>query len=182
MGAVNLGGGGKGKKGGGGVKKPKRTGFVLDMTPLVDVAFLLLTFFMFATTMSQPQMMDIRVPIDDVTNVEVRASELWTIFVTDKNQVFYNTGLNLAPVALKESDIRAMALQRNKESREGNALITVLRVDPAAQYAKVVEVLDLLNLAESDLVKEYRTQGVKRDRKFSIMPMEEIIKQQLATL
>ncbi|MBC8144279.1 MAG: biopolymer transporter ExbD, partial [bacterium] len=51
MSSVDLGGGGKSKKGG--KKKVKRVGFKLDMTPLVDVAFLLLTFFMFATTMSQ---------------------------------------------------------------------------------------------------------------------------------
>jgi biopolymer transport protein ExbD len=182
MGAVDLGGGGKSHKKGTGPKKPKRTGFKLDMTPLVDVAFLLLTFFMFATTMSQPQLMDIRVPVDDVTNVEVRASELWTIFVSDKNKVYYNTGLSLTPVPLKESDIKAMAVERNRSARDGNALITVLRVDPAAEYSKVVEILDILNIAETELVKEYKAQGKKRDRKFSIMPMEENIKTQLATL
>jgi biopolymer transport protein ExbD len=46
---------GKGKK----RKKGRRLGIRIDMTPLVDVAFLLLTFFMFTTSMSRPQTMEI---------------------------------------------------------------------------------------------------------------------------
>jgi len=45
-------------------KKARRLGVRIDMTPLVDVAFLLLTFFMYTTTMSRPQTMEINLPPD----------------------------------------------------------------------------------------------------------------------
>ena len=87
MSSVDLGGGGQSKKkGAGGVKKPKRLGFQLDMTPLVDVAFLLLTFFMFATTMSQPQIMEMRIPPDIRRRYEVKASELLTIYRAQRQE------------------------------------------------------------------------------------------------
>ena len=181
MGAVNLGGGERNGKGAGGASKPKRTGFVLDMTPLVDVAFLLLTFFMFATTMSQPTVMDIRVPREDVPH-PYSESEMWTIYVSDRNEIYYKAGTDPALKPLNESEIRAMAVQRNLEMRDANALLTVLRVDPSAQYAKLVEVLDLLNLAETDLVREYNARGVKRDRRFTISPIDENARVQLARL
>ena len=60
-----LGGGGKPKRGGGGKRKKKsRVGFRLDMTPLVDITFLLLTFFMLTTSMITPQKMEMFVLIN----------------------------------------------------------------------------------------------------------------------
>jgi biopolymer transport protein ExbD len=182
MGAVDLGGGGHDKKKGGGVKKPKRVGFKLDMTPLVDIAFLLLTFFMFATTMSQPQIMEMRVPPDDVTDVEVKASELWTIFIRDDNQLFYNTGLNLEPKPLSLSKLVDESVQRNMGTGDGNALITVLKIDPDAEYSRMIEVLDRLNTAESKLKGAYAQENKERERRFSIIPMEEEVREELKTL
>ena len=43
-------------------KKAVRVGFKVDMTPLVDITFLLLTFFLFTTTMMRPQIMEMRIP------------------------------------------------------------------------------------------------------------------------
>jgi len=79
----------KGKK----RKKGRRLGIRIDMTPLVDVAFLLLTFFMFTTSMSRPQTMEINLPPQDV-KVEVGESNLLTIRVNQKGDVFWNCRRN----------------------------------------------------------------------------------------
>lgn len=63
-------------------KKMKRVGFHLDMTPLVDITFLLLTFFMFTTTMAAPQVMEMSIPPEREENVEVKMSELLTLLFT----------------------------------------------------------------------------------------------------
>jgi biopolymer transport protein ExbD len=188
MGSVDLGGGGKSHKKGGGIKKPKRIGFRLDMTPLVDVAFLLLTFFMFVTTMIQPQVMDMQVPPKMDVPVDVRASELWTIFVRHDGKLFQNTGVDTVPKPIDINALRDESVTRNKQAREGNMLITILKPDPDAQYAKVVEVLDRLNQAEGILVRDYslnkKGSGLpeKRDRRFSIMPLEPETKAMLDAL
>ena len=58
-----------------GIHKPKRTGFVLDMTPLVDIAFLLLTFFMFTTKFKSDaeseQKFEIKRPVSTADTVKL---------------------------------------------------------------------------------------------------------------
>jgi biopolymer transport protein ExbD len=179
MSSVDLGGGG-GRKKKGGVKKPKRIGFALDMTPLVDVAFLLLTFFMFATTMAQPQIMEMTVPPDLEVPVEVQASRLMTLYVRKDGKLFYNTGLDPVMQPLKMTDLKEFAVQRNAE--KGNDLITSLKVDQEAKYSQLIKVLDELNLAEGDLQDKYKQQNTKRERRFTIVPMTDEDKQELAKL
>jgi len=53
-------GGGEQKKG-----KPKKMSLRVDFTPMVDMNMLLITFFMFCTSMAKPQTMDITMPVKD---------------------------------------------------------------------------------------------------------------------
>src|SRR5688500_14267183 len=112
MAGADLGGGGRSHKKGG-KKKVKRVGFKLDMTPLVDVAFLLLTFFMFATTMSQPQIMEMMIPPDVQSPIEVKASELLTLFVSADNEIFVSTGLD--PANFKKMALPQLSAFRSEE-------------------------------------------------------------------
>ena len=69
----------KGKKKGGGVHRPKRrVGVRIDMTPMVDVAFLLLIFFMVTTVFRTPRALEINLPPKDIKQ-EVRESNTMTI-------------------------------------------------------------------------------------------------------
>ena len=69
MAEVNTGGGGEAKKG-----KPKKLHLRVDFTPMVDMNMLLITFFMFCTTLSKPQMMNLVMPTKETNvNVENRA-------------------------------------------------------------------------------------------------------------
>jgi biopolymer transport protein ExbD len=148
------------------------------MTPLVDVAFLLLTFFMFATTMERPQVMELQMPVIGV--VPVVKENLLTLFVRGDNRIFYRAGSDpaLHPVALRE--LRDLAVQRNAE--RGNQLITALKVEPKATYSSVVSVLDELNLAEGMLVEQYGRANMVRERRFTIAPMDVNEQQELETL
>ena len=180
MGGADLGGGGRSHKKGG-KKKVKRVGFKLDMTPLVDVAFLLLTFFMFATTMSQPQMMEMMIPPDVQSPIEVKASELLTVFVSADNEVFYAQGVDPSNFQKKKiAELSGFAAQANREKE--NKLITILKVDRAAKYETVVKVLDALNQAEAVLTDEYVAKKQKRERRFSIMPLEPEFKEAIDKL
>ena len=170
MAGVDLGGGGgRGKKKGTHLKKPKRIGFALDMTPLVDVAFLLLTFFMFATTMAQPQIMEMSVPPNIDVPVDVPASRLWNLYVRKDGKLFYDTGVDPTLHPLKPTELKSFAVQRNAE--RGNDLITTLKVDQGARYASLISVLDELNLAEGELADKYRQQNKQRERRFPIVTM-----------
>lgn len=163
-------------------KKKKRIGFHIDLTPLVDITFLLLTFFMFTTTMLKPQIMEMRIPPEMYAKVEVRASELLTLLLTKENKLYWYKGVsdeNNRPQEIEIKKLRPLLVEKNLEPNVRNKLITVLKVSPDASYDKVVQILDELNLAEipitEAIAKEVDAQGqpMKRQRKFTIAPLEE---------
>jgi biopolymer transport protein ExbD len=129
---------GKGKK----RKQIRRVGIRIDMTPLVDIAFLLLTFFMLTTSMSRPQTMEINLPPEDVS-VEVAESNLLTLFVTSKGDLFWRMKLD-APEKIEFDNLRSFL----KERIESNSkLITLVKVDREGKYNMMVNIIDELNLA-----------------------------------
>jgi biopolymer transport protein ExbD len=124
-------------------KKGRRLGIRIDMTPLVDVAFLLLTFFMFTTSMSRPQTMEINLPPDPNVNIEVAESNLLTIRVNDKGELFWNIALD-APKRIEFNELRAFLRERIIANPK---LITVLKIDRSAKYNTMVNTIDEFNLA-----------------------------------
>jgi biopolymer transport protein ExbD len=184
-GGGSLGGGGKAKRGKSGRKKKKRMGFHLDMTPLVDITFLLLTFFMFTTTMATPQVMDMSMPPEIEVDVPVKESLLFTILVDEHNRVFYYPEQEEVTELKDIKGLKAIAKQQNLKETAKNELITALKVDPLANYELVVQILDQLNLAEpliaSELQKELDANGdpIERKRKFTLAAISDIEKEKI---
>jgi biopolymer transport protein ExbD len=130
----------KGKK----RKKGRRLGIRIDMTPLVDVAFLLLTFFMFTTSMSRPQTMEINLPPDKDVKVEIAESNLLTLRINAKGEIFWNIGIE-SPKKLDPATLRTFL----REKSQGNPkLTTLVKVDREGRYSMLVNMIDELNLAQ----------------------------------
>jgi biopolymer transport protein ExbD len=90
--------GGSHKKGPG-VKKAKKLSTRVDMTPMVDLGFLLITFFIFTTTMSSPKALNLNMPKDTKKDEELnkaKESGALTIMLGKNNAVYYYEG-QLAP-------------------------------------------------------------------------------------
>lgn len=87
MASIDTGGGGGGKR--------KKINTRVDFTPMVDMMMLLLTFFMFCTTLSKPQIMDIAMPIPDEKDPkpDVKESKAITMILGANNKIYYYTGL-----------------------------------------------------------------------------------------
>ncbi len=165
-------------------KKKKRVGFHMDMTPLVDITFLLLTFFMFTTTMATPQIMEMSIPSEVETDVEVRCSQLRTILVDDDNNIYwYPCDDPLEELELK--NISAIIYKEHINSDEPNNIITALKVSTEADYGLIVSILDELNLAEVGIID--KMEGMKgedgnpkkRERRFTIAKMDKREKEKL---
>lgn len=112
---------GSGKKG-----KPKKLSTRVDFTPMCDLGFLLITFFMLSTSMSKPQTMDLSMPSKDkVTEEEqdkVKESTAITVILGKEDKVYYYFGIGTAeaPPQVIETDyapngIRKVLLERNLE-------------------------------------------------------------------
>ncbi len=122
MASIDAGGDSGGHKKGPGVKKAKKLSTNVDMTPMVDLGFLLITFFIFTATMSTPSTMRLTMPKDekkpeDLT--EVKESGALTIMLGEDNNIFYYEGQLLADGSNFQSstykDIRDVILKKKKE-------------------------------------------------------------------
>ncbi len=116
------GGGGKHK---GGKKRGKKMSTRVDFTPMVDLGFLLITFFMLTTSMNKPKTMELNMPVkDDIPKEEenkVKASQAITLLLTKDDKVVYyfinaQTGEPETPqiTDYSKGGIRATLLRENK--------------------------------------------------------------------
>lgn len=186
-GGGSLGGGPKPKRGKSSKRKQaKRVGFHLDMTPLVDITFLLLTFFMFTTTLTQPTIMDMKMPPEIESDVPVKESELMTLLIGEDSSLYYYQAKEDAQ-QISITDLRSLAVTKNLEIK--NRLITVLKSHPMADYGTVVNVLDELNLAEQRIVQEISGDTdpetglpMQRKRKFTLAEWNEADDEKIAAI
>jgi biopolymer transport protein ExbD len=153
--------GGKGKHQG---TKSKKQSTRVDMTPMVDLGFLLITFFMLTTTMSKPKTMDLIMPKDTKDEKEqnkVKESTALTILLGKKDRVYYYEGLAQDPnasanpdffkattfanangirdVIIKKRD--AVAQLRNAKG-EPEDVVVIIKADNDATYKDFVDILD----------------------------------------
>lgn len=149
---------GGGHKKGPGVKKGKKLSTRVDLTPMVDLGFLLITFFIFTTTMSEPTAMRLFLPKDTEKPEDqnkVKASGALSIMLGKDNQVFYYAGellpdgSNFKSATYKE--IRQVIIDK-KKSTNPEDFVVVIKPGPESTYKNTVDMLDEMAINE---VKRY---------------------------
>lgn len=90
----------------------------VDFTPMVDLGFLLITFFMLTTTMSKPKTMEINMPVKDKTadSTKIKESTAMTIILSENNRIYYYFGITDPQIEItnfKPDGIRKILLERN---------------------------------------------------------------------
>ncbi len=133
----------KPQKKGAGLHRPKRRVSIrLDMTPMVDIAFLLLIFFMVTTVFRAPQAMEVNLPPQGA-KVEVPESNVMTMFINPDGRFFYRMATGPL-VATSMKDLGQLFTENVKLNPE---LIVLVKVHRSAKYATMVDVMDELEIA-----------------------------------
>ena len=95
MSSIDTGGEDSGHKKGPGVKKAKKLSTRVDMTPMVDLGFLLITFFVFTATMTTPTTLDLNMPKDikdPKDQTEAKETGVISVMLGKGNQIYYYEG------------------------------------------------------------------------------------------
>jgi len=155
----------------------KKGGPHTDMTPMVDLAFLLITFFMLATTFSKPKTMEIIKPAkDDPKNKDapkVNKNRVLSVLLGENDKVyFYQVAAeDIAagkPMQVDSADfsvngVRGVIKNRQNEVLQAygtkDTLVVLIKGVPRATYKNFVDIIDEMRITG---VKQYAL--VDRDK------------------
>jgi biopolymer transport protein ExbD len=160
---------GGGHKKGPGVKKGKKLSTRIDLTPMVDLGFLLITFFMFTTTLAKPKTMEINMPYKDENLTEeeknkLKASVAMTVLLSKDHRVYYYEGIGDNPdqapdmkvTGFKAKDGIRDAIIAKKKIVDGlkrsgaltakDEMTVLIKPDTTSTYSDLVNMLDEMSI------------------------------------
>jgi biopolymer transport protein ExbD len=179
MAELNTGDGGGSK---GGKVRSKKQNSKVDLTAMVDLAFLLITFFMLTTTLSKPQSMSLGLPDKDPDkdkNIDVKVDEnrTMTILLGDNNKLVRYVGLLATPVsggtpkdfAYGKDGIRKELISRKEAvlqytGNKDKGMIVIIKPSKKSNYRNLVDILDemaIVNVPTYAIVNEFTPEETK---------------------
>jgi biopolymer transport protein ExbD len=99
-----------------GVPKTKKLSTRVDLTPMVDLGFLLITFFIYSTEMSKPSVMPLHLPADSTPTLEPESGAI-TLLLGQNNNIFYYEGAGPATgKSVDQRSIRTILLDKKRRT------------------------------------------------------------------
>lgn len=158
MAELNTGDSGGGKKGSKKVRS-KKSNAKVDLTAMVDLAFLLITFFMLTTSLSKPQSMDLGMPDKDdkkdkQDEIKVANDRSMTILLGKDNKLVMYTGEMASPLiapktySFGKNGIRKIILSEEERllktygDPKKKGLIVIIKPSKESNYKNLVDILD----------------------------------------
>ncbi len=147
---------GGGKKGGGKVRTKKKSTRV-DLTAMVDLAFLLITFFILTTTLQKPKAMDLVMPDKDEkkpdANLAVKESSTMTILLGSNNKMAWFVGIpgKTPPTIEGYGNLRKTLTDNAKtvKASTGEDMMVIVKPSEKSNYNNLVTVMDELNITKN---------------------------------
>lgn len=142
----------------GGKVRAKKLSTKIDMTPMVDLAFLLLTFFLLTTTFHKPYVMPLTMPepVDDPSKLpQLSAKNAFSIVLAEGNKIYWWIGLDEEPklTNYSKNGIRKIIFEETKANPD---LMLLIKPMSKSTFANVVDMLDevkITNVSRYAIVK-----------------------------
>jgi biopolymer transport protein ExbD len=142
-----------------GKKSPKKMSTRVDLTPMVDLGFLLITFFMLTTTFNKPQAMEVNMPKKAGKENEpsfVKASKVLTLVMADNDKVYYYRGIDNPMVDstdFSNTGVRKAIFEAQqavkKQHGDEKELIVRLASQYKSEFRNLVDVLDEMSITNT---------------------------------
>jgi biopolymer transport protein ExbD len=138
-----------------GLRRPKRRVKVrIDMTPMVDIAFLLLIFYMVTTVFARSTIVEIALPAKDAERESrpVAESKLLRLFVDKYDSYYYKIGKEMEyPEKVNIASLESIIDDKN---RHVDDLVMLLKLDQESSYSSMIELIDIIQSVERDINAE----------------------------
>ncbi len=128
----------------------------VDMTPMVDLGFLLITFFMLTTNFTKPNVLDLGLPAGE-GGTEINYKNQLTFILGKNNQIFYyqKEANNLSKSDLKEISYQGLELSKIISSYKKSAptpenFTVIIKPTDDANYKNFVDILDEMALTKNE--------------------------------
>jgi biopolymer transport protein ExbD len=128
--------------------RSKKQSTKIDMTPMVDLAFLLLTFFILTDTFVRPGIISLIMPepLTDITQLQPLAAEkAFNVVLAPDNRIYWWIGIEGPPVSTNYSKEGVRKILLQKSGANPNLMVLIKPMDKS-RYENVVDVLDELNI------------------------------------
>src|SRR5882672_586683 len=130
--------------------RAKKTSTRIDMTPMVDLAFLLLTFFMLTTILSDPYVIKIEKPDpkDTSTSPPIKDEKVITLVLGEKNKIYWYHGTKNPKVNLTNysgSGIRKILFEKKAQIK---GLHIFIKPSDKSKYKNMIDILDEMLITE----------------------------------
>ncbi len=128
----------------------------VDMTPMVDLGFLLITFFVFTTTFSSNVMMKLNMPDDKGPKSIIKNGNSLTLILEKENRIFWHQKDTDALNAgfLSETSygktLRQLIVDRRKKAIDPENFTVIIRPTDASSYKNTVDVLDEMVISKQE--------------------------------
>ena len=146
----------------GGKVRSKKQSTRVDMTPMVDLNFLMLMFFMFTTTFSKPNVMDLGLPAKPKKNApppqrtEIDLTNSISLIIGKDNRIFYHqtdqAGLNentLQETTYDKEGITKVIEQAKRRAKDVKKFTVIIKPTDDAVYKNFVDILDQMTITNS---------------------------------
>jgi len=152
-----------------GVPKAKKASLRVDLTPMVDLGFLLISFFIFTTTLSRPTVMKLAMPDDrnKTDSSEAPANKTLNLILAANNEAYAYNGLQLndiKDIGNNSTAIRTAIIQKKNELKTNygsdSGMIVLIKPTSFSTYADVVNALDEMLICD---VKTYMLIDANKD-------------------
>ncbi|MBK9456904.1 MAG: biopolymer transporter ExbD [Bacteroidetes bacterium] len=170
-------------KHGKGKVRSKKMSTRVDFTPMVDLAFLLISFFMLTTTLNKPVAMELNMPKkDEQVQTDVKESQVINLLLDKDDKIWYYEGqvvYDMKTTNYAADGVREVLYDKQKDvgRKHGNPekMIVIIKMTEGASYKNMVDILDEMDITNTKIyaiqdIADLEVEAIANGGKLDIVP------------
>lgn len=123
----------------------------IDMTPMVDLAFLLLTFFILTTSLQKAKVLELTMPeepANPVTQPPINEKHVLTLILDADNKIYWRHGISTPKLEVVKASHEEVGKLLTRMNREIDKMLVLVKATGRSKYQNLVDVMDGIEIAK----------------------------------